>query len=261
MLVSGIDYQYNPLMQKLTDEQKEIYEWQIPIADFGLAGQEKLNNATALISRCGGLGGPVALNLAAAGIGKLIIAHAGDVKPSDLNRQILTTCDWIGKPRIESIIRRLKAFNPQMEIQGVSENITEQNVADLVGRADSVFDCAPLFEERYLMNQQCVRQNKPMIEAAIYEMQGQIMTIVPGKSACLKCLYPETPSQWTRRFPVLGAVSALAGAVAALEGIKLIAGFGETLTGALLYFDTRSMQFKRFALAKKVDCSVCGANK
>lgn len=260
MLVSGLAYEYSPLMRKLTDDQKAMYAWQLPIADFGEAGQEKLNNATALLSRCGGLGGPVAFNLAAAGIGKLIIAHAGDVKPTDLNRQILMTHDWIAKPRIESIVRRLKAFNPHMDIEGVRENINEQNVAALVGQADIVFDCAPLFEERYLMNEQCVRQNKPMIEAAIYEMQGQIMTIIPHKSPCLKCLYPETPSQWTRRFPVLGAVSALAGAVAALEGIKLIAGFGEILTGTLLYYDTRSMQFNRFALNQRADCPVCGTN-
>ncbi len=245
-------------MGKLTDQQKAIYEWQIPVTDFGVAGQEKLNNATALISRCGGLGGPLALSLAAAGIGKLIIAHAGNVKPGDLNRQILMTHDWIGKPRMESIVRRLKAFNPHMDIEGVSENITEQNVGDLVGRVDIVFDCAPLLKERYLLNEQCVRQNKPMIEAAIYEMQGQIMTIIPHESPCLKCLYPETPPQWTRRFPVLGAVSALAAAVAALEGIKLIAGFGENLAGSLLYYDTRTMQFKRFMLAKDPDCPVCG---
>ncbi len=245
-------------MRSLTEQQKAIYEWQTTICDFGLAGQEKLHRATALISRCGGLGGPVALNLAAAGIGKLVIAHAGDVKPSDLNRQILQTRDWMGKPRIESIVRRLQAFNPDLEIEGVNENVSEQNAAALVERVDIVFDCAPLFAERYLMNEQCVRQNKPMIEAAIYEMQGQIMTIVPGESPCLKCLYPETPAQWKRRFPVLGAVSALAGAIAALEGIKLIGGFAQTLAGTLLCYDARTMQFHRFQLARNPHCAVCG---
>ena len=95
-------------MAKLTDEQKAIYEWQIWEPDFGEAGQEKLSNSTALVSRCGGLGSPLAYSLAAAGIGKLVIAHAGNVKHSDLNRQILMTYDWLGKPRVESIARRLK---------------------------------------------------------------------------------------------------------------------------------------------------------
>jgi molybdopterin/thiamine biosynthesis adenylyltransferase len=245
----------------LTDEERAIYEWQIWVPGLGESGQEKLKGATALVSRCGGLGGPLALSLAAAGIGKLIIAHGGNVKPSDLNRQILMTHDWVGKPRIESIERRLREFNPKMSIEAVPENISETNVARLVSKADIVFDCAPLFTERFLMNREAVRQGKPMIEAGIYAMEGQVTTIIPGKTPCLACIYPEVPPQWKRQFPVIGAVPALMAQIAAMEGIKLLTGLGDTLAGTLLYCDTATMSFQRIPIMRRADCPVCGGKK
>lgn len=245
-------------MTALNHEEKATYEWQMWVPGFGEQGQEKLKSATALISRCGGLGSPIAYSLAAAGIGKLVIAHGGNVKHSDLNRQILMTYDWLGKPRVESVARRLKELNPRLEIEAVSENMSADNAHDLVGLADIAFDCAPLFEERFAMNQACVDLGKPMIEAAMFSMEGQIMTIVPGKTACLACLYPETPPIWKRQFPVFGAVSALASQIAAIEGIKVLSGFGEVLENTLLHYDTRSMQFQKIAIHKNRQCSVCG---
>ena len=244
-------------MTRLTLSEKATYEWQLNLPGFGEEAQAKLRGCTALISRCGGLGGPLAYNLASAGIGRLIIAHGGVLHASDLNRQILMTHDHIGKPRIDSIVRRLREYSPQVAIEGVGENITEANVAALVGRVDLVFDCAPLFEERFLMNRECVRQRKPMIEAAMFGMEGQVTTIVPGQTPCLRCLYPETPTAWQRRFPVLGAVSALAGSIAAVEGIKLLTGLGTPLTGVLLYFDTTTMTFQRIPIQRRPDCPEC----
>jgi molybdopterin/thiamine biosynthesis adenylyltransferase len=245
-------------MTRLTDEERATYEWQMWTPGFGEAGQEKLKAATAMISRCGGLGSPLAYSLAAAGIGKLILVHGGNVKPSDLNRQILMTHDWLGKPRVESAARRLRELNPRLEIEAVAANVGEENATDLVGRADIVFDCAPLFRERFAMNRACVKLGKPMVEAAMYGMEGQVTVFLPGRTACLACLYPEDPPRWKREFPVFGAVSALAGAVAAAEGIKLLAGFGTTLAGTLLYYDTGSMSFQRIPLARRPDCAVCG---
>jgi molybdopterin-synthase adenylyltransferase len=245
-------------MSELNDHERAVYEWQMWVPGFGEAGQEKLKAATALVSRCGGLGGPLCYSLAAAGIGKLVIAHGGNVKPSDLNRQVLMTHDWLGKPRAESAARRLRDFNPRMEIEAVCENINEQNAAELVGKADIVFDCAPLFSERFLMNRECVRQGVPMVEAAMFSMEGQVTTILPGKTPCLACLYPEDPPQWKRQFPVFGAVSALAAAIAAAEGIKVLAGFGQTLAGTLLYYDAGNMSFRRIPIARRPNCPVCG---
>lgn len=241
----------------LTDHERAVYEWQIWIEDLGENGQEKLKSATVLISRVGGLGGPLAQSLAAAGIGKLILAHGGKTKSSDLNRQILQTETHLGKRRIDSCVTQLEALNPRLQIEAVPENVSEENAASLVERADLVFDCAPLFQERFLLNRECVRQRKPLVDAAMFELQGQLTTIIPGQTPCLACLYPELPPAWKREFPVLGAVSATIAQLAALEGIKLIAGFGELLTGQLLHVDTRDMSFRKVTIARRHDCPVC----
>lgn len=243
---------------ELTDQERAIYEWQIWVDGLGESGQEKLKATTALISRVGGLGGPLAQSLAAAGIGKLILAHAGNTKPGDLNRQVLQTHDQLGKSRVESCKRRLLELNPRLQIEAVPENITETNAARLVGAADLVFDCAPLFQERFLMNRECVRQGKPLIDAAMFDLEGQLTTIIPGETPCLACLYPELPPGWKREFPVIGAVSATVANLAALEGIKLIAGFGELLTGKMLFYDARTMTFRKITLQRNPQCAVCG---
>lgn len=245
----------------LTDEERATYEWQMWIEDFGEAGQEKLKGATALVSRCGGLGGPLCYHLASAGIGKLIIAHAGNIKHSDLNRQITMTHDALGTSRVESAKRRLLELNPRMEIEAIPENISEENVDALVARVDIVFDCAPLFAERFAMNRACVEQGKPMIEAAMYDMEGQVTTIIPGETPCLACMYPEAPPQWKREFPVLGAISSIAASIAAVEGIKVLTGIGKTLAGTVLYYDGRNMTFRRIASSRRPDCPVCGTQE
>ena len=154
-------------MQKLTDKERAVYEWQLDVPGFGEEGQEKLKNASVLVSRCGGLGSVVAYELAAAGIGKLILAHAGNVHESDLNRQLLMTDNWLGKPRIESVERRLKELNPRLEIVAINENINENNAKELVSEADVIVDAAPLFKERFLMNREAVLQQKPLVDCAM----------------------------------------------------------------------------------------------
>jgi len=245
-------------MATLSAEEKAIYEWQMWLPQVGEAGQKKLKGASALVSRCGGLGGQVCYSLAAAGIGQLIIAHSGVLKPSDLNRQILMTHAGLGKPRIDSAVRRLKELNPRLEIVAVPENISAANVEGLVKQADIVFDCAPLFTERFLMNRECVRQRKPMIEAAIFGLEAQITTFIPGLTPCLSCLYPEAPPHWKRQFPVLAAIPAMAASIAALEGIKQIVGFGKSLAGTLLYYDGADISFQKIPIARRPDCPVCG---
>ena len=136
----------------LSDRDREIYEWQLDVPGLGEQGQSKLRNTTALVSRIGGLGGPLAFSLAAAGIGKLILVHGGDLRPDDLNRQILMRHEYLGKARVDAAAETLKAFNPHIEVETAAENFNEDNAAGLVGRADIVFDAAPLFEERFLLN-------------------------------------------------------------------------------------------------------------
>ena len=211
-----------------------------------------------MISRVGGVGSVVAYELAAAGVGKLVLAHAGNVKPSDLNRQLLMTHDWLGKPRIESIRRRLLDLNPRLEIVTVGENVNEDNAADLVAQCDLIVDCAPLFPERFAMNRQAVQQRKPLVECAMYEMEAHITTVVPYQSPCLQCVFPEDPPTWKRQFPVLGAVSGTVACMGAVEAVKVITGLGDPLTGRLLRMDLRRMTFHTMKISRRSDCKVCG---
>ena len=228
------------------------------VPDFGQMGQEKLKNASVMISRCGGLGSVVAYELAVAGIGRLVLAHAGNVNHSDLNRQLLMTYDWLGKPRIESAKRRLLELNPRLEIIAVNENVTSENVLQLVAEADLIVDCAPLFEERFAMNAEAVAQRKPIVECAMYDLEATITSIPPGQTPCLACLTPEPPPAWTRQFPVFGAVSGTVGCMGAMEAIKIIAGFGKPLLGKMVRIDLRDMTFDIFNLARNPNCAVCG---
>ncbi len=244
-------------MKRLTDKELAVYEWQLDVPGFGIQGQTKLKNSSVLISRCGGLGSVVAYELAAAGIGKLILAHGGNVVPSDLNRQLLMTDAGLGKSRIESVERRLKELNPRLEIVAVGENINESNVAALVAQADVIVDAAPLFEERLLMNREVVKQNKVLVDCAMYELEAQITTIIPGQTPCLACLYPEKPAAWKRRFPVFGAVSGTVACLGAMEAIKVISNLGETLAGKLLTMNLRDMSFQKINITKRTGCPVC----
>lgn len=241
----------------LTIEERSIYQWQMWVEGFGEAGQEQLKGTSVLISRVGGLGGLVAYELAAAGVGKLVLAHAGCVKPSDLNRQLLMTHAWIGKPRLESARRRLLELNPRIEVVCVDENVCAKNASDLVSQVDLVVDCAPLFEERLEMNRAIVEQRKPMIECAMYELEASLTTIIPGRTPCLACLIPEPPPNWRREFPVFGAVSGAIGCMAAMEAVKVLAGLGEPLLGQLVTMDLRTMTFAKRSIAKNPNCAVC----
>lgn len=243
---------------ELTDEERAIYEWQMWVPDLGEAGQQKLKNASVMVSRVGGVGSVVAYELAAAGVGKLVLAHAGNVKPSDLNRQLLMTHDWIGKPRIDSIKRRLLDLNPRLELVCVGENVSEDNAAELVGQCDVVVDCAPLFVERFAMNRQAVQQGKPLVECAMYDMEAHLTTVIPNHSACLQCIFPADPPTWKRQFPVLGAVSGTVACLGAVEAVKVITGIGDTMAGRLLRMDMRRMQFRTMNVPRRADCPVCG---
>jgi molybdopterin/thiamine biosynthesis adenylyltransferase len=227
--------------------------------DVGVQGQRKLKAASVLVSRLGGVGGTVAYYLAAAGIGKLVLAHAGNVKPSDLNRQLLMTTDWLGKPRIESAARRLQQLNPEVEIHTAAENLSEDNAAALIGEVDIVVDAAPLFHERFAMNRAAVKQKKPLIECAMYDLDAQLTTIIPGRTACLDCIYPNDPPTWKREFPVFGAVSGMVAAMAAVEVIKLITGVGDPMAGRMLWVNLRTMNFRTLPTARSSECRTCGS--
>ncbi len=241
----------------LSDQDKAIYAWQLDVPGFGEAGQEKLRGATALVSRVGGLGGPLAFSLAAAGIGKIILAHAGNLREDDLNRQILMTYAGLGAPRHEQAAETLRRFNPNIEVVSVGENICENNVAGLVEQADIVFSCAPLFEERLLMNREAVRQKKLLVDGAMFNMEGQVLAVQGGETACLACLVSQPPEHWKRKFPVIGALSAMVAQIAALEGIKLLTGMGEAQTDTLVHISAESMDIRKIKVQRNPNCECC----
>lgn len=246
-------------LPELTETDRALYEWQMWVPGMGEAGQRKLKGATVLISRVGGLGGLVALELAAAGVGRLILAHGGNLKLPDLNRQLLQTRAHVGLPRMDNIVTRLKELNPDCEIVGVTENITEANGAALVALADVVVDAAPLFQERLALNAAAMHARKPMVECAMHTLEATVTTFLPGRSGCLACYVPEVPPTWTRQFPVFGAVSGTAACLGAMEVIKLITGLGTPLAGEMLCMDLGSMGFRRVKLPRRSDCEVCGS--
>lgn len=244
--------------EPLSPEERARYEWQMWTAGFGEAGQLRLKAARVLVSRIGGVGGLVAYQLAAAGVGRLVLAHAGSIRPSDLNRQLLMTTAALGTPRVRSAATRLAELNPHVAVEPVPENIGESNAAELVSRVDLVASCAPLFEERLGMNREAVRQNKPLVDAAMYDMTAQVMTVLPGRTACLGCLYPEVPPVWKREFPVFGAVSGTVACLAAVEAIKILGGVGDPLAGRLLLLDLATMNVMSQRVERRADCRVCG---
>ena len=242
----------------MTPSELEKYEWQMSVPGLGEDGQSKLKGATVLVTRIGGIGGLVAYELTAAGIGRLVLAHAGTIKPSDLNRQVLMTHAAIGSSRVECAASRVRELNPNVEVIAIAENASALNAERLVATADVVVCCAPMFEERFLLNELCVRQGKPMVDCAMYELTGQLTTIVPGQTACPACRVPEPSTTWQRQFPVFGAVAGAVGCLGAMEAIKLLTGIGEPLADRLLTFDLREIAFRTVQLKRRAGCTVCG---
>lgn len=242
----------------LTETDRRKYQRQMTLAGFGEEAQRALKNASVLVARCGGLGGTVALYLAAAGIGRLTLMHGGNVTWSNLNRQILMTDDWVGKPRADKLRQSLRAFNPEVELTVIAEDPADHNLDEWVPRVDMICDCPPTFEERFALNRASVRHRKPMVEAAMNGLEAHLTVLVPGETPCLQCLYPELPEWSGTTFPVLGAVSGTLGCLAAIEVVKLLTGIGQTLKGTLLVADLGSQDFRKYRIRRDRNCPVCG---
>ena len=238
----------------------ERYSRQIRMEGFGIESQRRLKASTVMISRVGGVGGTIAMNLARAGVGKLVIVHGGKIVGEYLNRMQLALPSDIGRPCTEVFVERLKAMNPDMEVIAVPENVSEKNVADLVGKVDLVADGAPLFEERYLMNAEAVRQGKPLVMAAMYNTEGYVTTIEPGETPCLACIFPKKPDYWTniKVFPAIGPSPVIVGSMAAMEVIKVLTGYGTPLKNKLWFFDLETNITKLISIHRRPDCPVCG---
>ena len=240
----------------LTSDELLRYDRQIIIRDFGPEGQEKLSRAKVFIAGAGGLGSPVAFYLAAAGVGHLRIVDNDEVSLGNLNRQILHWEENVGIAKVASAKEKLTRLNKNTKIETLNERITQDNASKLIGDSDLVVDATDNLEVRFLLNQVALKKNIPLLHGAVRGLEGRVTTIIPHKTACLKCMYRGTlPDD---EFPVLGATPGVIGCIQAMEAIKCVVGLGELLAGRLVIFDGLKMEFKEFKTKRDPDCAHCG---
>ena len=245
---------------KLSEEEKERYDRQIMIPNFGEEGQLKLKKSKVTVVGAGGLGSSVTLYLAAAGVGTLTIIDPERVELSNLNHQVLHWTEDIGELKAVSVARKLEKLNPAVEVKAVPERLTMENVRGLIGGSDVVVDCLDNWHTRFLLNEACVAERIPMVHAGIRGLYGQMTTIIPYQTPCLRCILPETPPE-EKRFPVLGTTPGVLGVLEAFEALKLIVGIGVSLAGKLLVFDGEAMSFQEIRVERNESCSVCGEKR
>lgn len=242
----------------LTDEQQQRYARQLGPGVLTPEGQARLQEATVLVSRVGGMGGPAALMMAMAGVGRLIIAHGGELISPDLNRQLLGHEDGLGKPRAAEFAEYLRSMNRFVEVEAIDHEPDDDEVMELAARCDLICSCPPTFSERLRLNRAAVAAGIPLVDAAQWGMTGTLMVLQPPRSACLQCVYPDAPP-FEEFFPVLGAISAATGSLAALEAVKILSGSGEPLFGKMLSYDGYRGLPNVISLAVNPDCPCCAS--
>ncbi len=240
----------------LTNEELERYDRQIMIPGLGEKGQEKLKQARVVIAGAGGLGSPAAIYLTAAGVGTIRIIDHDKVELSNLNRQILHWDKDVGRDKVESAREKLSPLNRNVRIETVKETITEANVSRLVAGCDVIIDAMDNLPTRFVLNKAAVENRIAFVHGAVYGLEGRVMTVLPGRSACLRCVYRGLiPPQ---KFPVIGVTPAVIGCIQATEAIKCITGLGQLLANRLLIYDGQQMRFTELRVKRDPGCEHCG---
>ena len=229
------------------------YERQLLIPGWSKSGQEKLKKAKVLVAGAGGLGSAILTYLAVAGVGRIKIIDGDKVELGNLNRQVLHSDKDIGTDKVDSAKEKLEALNPQISIEAIKATIDENNVFDLMGDY-LIVDAMDNLPTRFLLNQVAVKKKLPLFHGAVYGFEGRATTIVPGKTACLRCLYQGVIPG---KIPVVGVTPAIIGCIQATEVLKYILGIGELLTDRLLIYDGLSMKFSEVRLKKDPNCCEC----
>lgn len=241
------------------------YSKQIILEGFGYEGQNKIKNAKILVVGAGGLGSPILYYLAAAGIGTIGIADFDTVTISNLNRQILYTSDDIGKRKTDTACEKILKLNPSISVIKHCSRINIDNVEEIIRGYDVIIDATDNFPIRYLISDCCYFMGKPVIEGAATGYDGILMTIIPGKTPCYRCLYPMPPADGIlptcSDTGILGMVAGIIGSVQALEAVKIILGLGETVSGRILTFDALTTGFREVKWARRDECPLCGKNQ
>jgi len=246
----------------LSHEELLRYSRHLTLPDVGLEGQSKLQDARVVLIGAGGLGSPAALYLAAAGVGTLGLVDFDLVDRSNLQRQIIHGTSCIGTPKIDSARERLHDINPHVQVETFGQQLTSGNALEILESFDVVVDGSDNFPTRYLVNDACVLLGKPNVYGSVFRFDGQVSVFYAKQGPCYRCLYAEPPPPdlvpSCADGGVLGVLPGIVGSLQALEAIKLIVGFGESLIGRLVLFDGRRLQFRELALQKDPDCPVCG---
>jgi sulfur-carrier protein adenylyltransferase/sulfurtransferase len=245
---------------RFTEEQVQRYSRHIILPNIGAKGQRKLLDGSVLVIGAGGLGSPIAMYLAAAGVGKLGIVDFDRVDVTNLQRQILHTTPDVGRPKVESAVEHLRAINPTIEVVGHDTLLFSTNVFD---GYDVIVDGTDNFPVRYLVNDATQFTGKPLVYGSIYQFEGQATVFMPGQETpCYRCLFPSPPPPGTvpscAEGGVFGVLPGVIGSIQATEAIKLLMGEGETLEGRLLLYDALTMEFQEMKIRWDADCPVCG---
>lgn len=240
----------------LTTEERKRYDRQIMIRGIGEEGQKKLKGARVVIAGSGGLGSPASIYLAAAGVGTIRIVDHDKVELSNLNRQVLHWDKDIGRNKVDSAADKLRQLNPYVTIEAVRETISEGNISQLVAGFDLIVDAMDNLPTRYLLNKAAIDNSIPLIHGAVYGFEGRVMTIIPGKTACLRCVYRGLIPE--EKFPVIGVTPAVIACIQATEVIKYIVGVGKLLTNRLLVYDGLNMKFTELTVKRDPNCEHCG---
>src|SRR6185369_2396065 len=248
----------------LNHEQIKRYTRHILLPEVGVEGQKKLLNAKVLVVGAGGLGCPISLYLAAAGVGTIGLVDFDTVDASNLQRQILFTTADIGKPKVEVAAQRLKALNPDVKVNTYAVALRSDNIMDILKDYDMIIDGTDNFPTRYLANDASVLQNKPNVYGSIFRFEGQATVFKTPEGPCYRCLYPEPPPPGEvpscAEGGVMGAMVGTVGAIQATEAIKLITGAGKPAIGKFVIYNSLDMQFRNLKLHKDPACPICGKN-
>jgi sulfur-carrier protein adenylyltransferase/sulfurtransferase len=249
----------------LSKEEIQRYSRHLIMPEVGMDGQLKLRNAKVLLIGTGGLGAPLGLYLAAAGVGHLGLVDFDVVDTSNLQRQVTFSTSDVGKPKTEAAKERLSGLNPTIKIESFETRLTSENALDLFRDFDIVVDGTDNFPTRFLVNDACILLGKPNVYGSIFRFEGQVTVFGYPGGPCYRCLYPEPPPPGLvpscAEGGVLGVLPGIVGAIQAMETIKLILGTGEPLVGRLLLFDALAMRFRELKLRRNPDCPMCGDHR
>jgi molybdopterin/thiamine biosynthesis adenylyltransferase/rhodanese-related sulfurtransferase len=254
----------NPTLPVLDPEEVARYARHLTLPEVGVEGQRRLKAARVLCIGAGGLGSPLTMYLAAAGVGTLGVVDFDAVDHSNLQRQVLYSTGDVGRPKLEAAAERLTGLNPRLEVRRYTQRLTSANALEIFRDFDIIADGTDNFPTRYLVNDACVLSGKPNVYGSIFRFEGQASVFATAEGPCYRCLYPEPPPPGLvpscAEGGVLGVLPGLIGVIQATEVLKLILGTGESLIGRLLMVDALSMRFRELRLRKDPECPACGAD-